>query len=164
MISMRRVAHCSFLAGWFAILTLASAAGIKWLEGYVVYENTESPDGRYGILVPSMEAWENNESDTAINCMVDLKHHRVIGKIQGADYFENQNHRGLSVTWADDSSLCVAEYDARFGFDSISILEPKDSSFVQTDLGKKIEQALTAVMVKQLHDKEGGPGDATPHF
>jgi uncharacterized protein YecT (DUF1311 family) len=161
---MRRVVHSFFLAGWFAILALANAAGIVWPDGYVVYENTESPDGRYGILVPSMETWEKSESEATTNYLANLKSHRVIGKIQGADYFEHQNHRGLTVKWAEDSSLCVAEYDARFGFDVISILEPKDSSFVQTDIGKKIEKALTTIMAKQLHDSESGPGDATPEF
>src|SRR5207237_9587015 len=52
----------------------------------------------------------------------------------------------------------------RFGFSSISILEPKGSNFVQTDIGQKIDKALTSVMAKQSHDSESGPGDATPHF
>lgn len=164
MISMRRVARNFFLVGWFAVVASANAARIEWPDGYVVYENSKSPDGRYGILVPSMETWEKNESEEAINYLADLKNHCVIGKIRDADYFEHQNHRGLEVRWGDDSSLCVAEYDARFGFDSISILEPKDSNFIQTDIGKKIEKALAAVMVKQSHDSESGGGDATPYF
>ena len=58
MISMGRMLPNFFLASWFAIVASANAAGIEWPDGYVVYENTESPEGRYGILVPSMETWE----------------------------------------------------------------------------------------------------------
>src|SRR5437660_4230757 len=132
MISMRRVVPKFFLAGWFAILALANAAGIEWPNGYVVYENTESPDGRYGILIPSMETWEKNESEEATNYLVDLKNHRVIGKIRDADYFEHQNHAGLLVTWAKDSKLAIADYEGRFGFESLIVIEPNASGFAQT--------------------------------
>jgi len=88
-----------------------------------------------------------------------------MGKIAGADYFEHQNHRGLKTIWAPESSWCVVQYQGRFGFDSISILEPKDSNFIQTDIGKRIDNALAAAINKKSHDgEEGGGGDATTYF
>ena len=115
------------------------AASLDWPDGYVVYENTASPDGRYGVLVPTMEAWEKDESLSQANYLADLKAHRVLGKLDSVDYFEHQNHRGLAAYWAPDSSICVIENDARYGAESISVLEIKDSSFSQTEIGDRIQ-------------------------
>jgi hypothetical protein len=62
------------------------------------------------------------------------------------------------------STWCIVEYDGRFGFDTISILELKGSGFVQTDIGKQIDKSLEAAIAKQSHDPESSGGDATPHF
>src|SRR5205814_2741768 len=140
------------------------AAAADWPEGYIVYEDSQSPDDRYAVLIPSRDAAEQDESLGATNYLADVKTHRLMGKIRGADYFEHQNHRGLQVTWAPDSSWCIVEYDGRFGFDTISILELKGSGFVQTDIGKQIDKSLKAAIAKQSHDPESSGGDATPHF
>lgn len=74
-------------------------AADDWPEGYDVYDGAKSPDKRYGILVPSVDAWEKDESLEETNYLADLKNHRLLGKIAGADYFRSQNHRGLEVKW-----------------------------------------------------------------
>ena len=153
-----------FAVGCFVFLSATKAAAGDWPDGCVVCENTQSPDERYGILVPSMDAWEKDESLEETNYLADLKAHQLMGKIRGADYFEHQNHRGLQVTWAPNSTWCIVEYDGRFGFDTISILELKGSGFVQTDIGKQIDKSLKAAIAKQSHDPESSGGDATPHF
>ena len=140
-----------------------TAAAVNWPDGYVVYENTVSPDGRYGVLVPAMETWEQDESLSEANYLADIKNHRVLGKIDKVDYFEHQNHRGLEVFWAPQSSVCVVENDGRYGADSISVLEINDSSFAQTEIGDRIQKSLNAVMKKQAHDPEMA-GDTFPHF
>jgi hypothetical protein len=53
--------------------------------GYVVYANTASPDGRHGVLVPTIEAWEQDESLSEANYLADIKNHRVLGKIDKVD-------------------------------------------------------------------------------
>ena len=131
-----------------------TAAAVNWPDGYVVYENTASPDGRYGVLVPTMETWEQDESLSEANYLADIKNHRVLGKIDKVDYFEHQNHRGLEVFWAPQSSLCVVENDGRYGADSISVLEINDSSFAQAEIGDRIQKSLDAAMKKQAHDPE----------
>ena len=140
-----------------------TAAAINWPDGYVVYENTASPDGRYGVLVPTMEAWEQNESLSEANYLADIKNHRVLGKIDKVDYFEHQNHRGLEVFWAPHSSVCVVENDGRYGADSISVLEINDSSFTQTEIGERIQKSLDSAMKKQVHDSEMS-GYVSPFF
>ena len=161
MLSMKRAVRLSFA---FLILALVRASAIDWPEGYVVYEKTQSPDEQYCVLVPSMDAWEKDKSLGETNYLANLKNHHLMGKIRGADYFEHQNHKALQAVWADDSSWCVVEYDERFGFATISILEPKGSSFVQTDIGKQIDKALATAINKQSHDKHRGGGDATTYF
>jgi uncharacterized protein YecT (DUF1311 family) len=140
-----------------------TAAVVNWPDGYVVYENTASPDGRYGVLVPTMEAWEQDESLGEANYLADIKNHRVLGKIDKVDYFEHQNHRGLEVFWAPQSSVCAVESDGRYGADSISVLEINDSSFAQTEIGDRIQKSLDAAMKKQAHDPEMA-GDVSPYF
>ena len=140
-----------------------TAAAVSWPEGHVVYENTASPDGRYGVLVPTMEAWEQDESLSEANYLADIKNHRVLGKIDKVDYFEHQNHRGLEVFWAPHSSVCVVENDGRYGADSISVLEINDSSFAQTEIGDRIQKSLDGAMKKQAHAPEM-TGDVSPYF
>ena len=165
MTSIMGVSRLFCALGWFVTLSVTKAVpAAEWPDGYVVYEKTESPDERYGILVPSIDAWEKDETLEETNYFADLKEHRLVGKIRGADYFEHQNHRGLQVQWAPDSTWCVVEYDERFGFGIISILEPKGSSFVQTDIGKRIDESLKAAVIKKSHDREAGTGDATTYF
>jgi hypothetical protein len=145
------------------VALFGTAAAVNWPDGYVVYENTASPDGRYGVLVPTMEAWEQDESLSEANYLADIKNHRVLGKIDKVDYFEHQNHRGLEVFWAPQSSVCVVENDGRYGADSISVMEINDSSFAQTEIGDRIQKSLDAAMKKQAHDPEMA-GDTFPHF
>jgi uncharacterized protein YecT (DUF1311 family) len=140
-----------------------TAAAVNWPDGYVVYENTASPDGRYGVLVPTMETWEQDESLSEANYLADIKNHRVLGKIDKIDYFEHQNHRGLEVFWAPQSSVCVVENEGRYGADSISVLEINDSSFAQTEIGDRIQKSLDGAMKQQAHAREMA-GDTLPHF
>ena len=136
MTSMMHPSRLFVTIGCFVILSVTRAAAADWPEGYIVYEESKSPDEKYAILIPSREAAENDESVGETNYLADLQKHQLTGKIRDADYFENQNHRGLQVVWAPDSTWCIVEYDGRFGFGTISILELKAPGFVQTDIGK----------------------------
>ena len=133
--------QCLVVTGvWFLTSIVAQAA--DWPEGYVVHKQSSSPDGQFGIVVPGSE--ETSEAEESFNYLGNVKIHQVVGKIDGANYFERQNHRDLSVTWSPDSKWCVVQYDARFGFDMIAVLELKASGLTQIDLGKHIEKSLVA--------------------
>jgi uncharacterized protein YecT (DUF1311 family) len=92
-----------------------------------------------------------------------LQTHQTLGEIHGTDYFERQNHSNLTVEWASDSKWCVVTNWARYGFASSAILELRDSSFTQTDIGGRIQKSLDSVMQKQSHDHEMS-GDTAPYF
>jgi uncharacterized protein YecT (DUF1311 family) len=145
----------SFSAGLlFALLAfdaariLQAAKPVDWPAGYKVDSDTVSPDECYGVVIPSREAAQDDTVD-AVNYLADLKAHRLLGKIKGSDYFEHQNHRGLSVVWADDSSWAVIEYDNRFGFASITVVEPHKTDFSQSEVGKFIQSSLNGIIAKE---------------
>ena len=72
MTSIVDASRLLFAVGCFVLLSATKAAAGDWPDGYIVYENTQSPDERYGILVPSMDAWEKDESLEEINYLADL--------------------------------------------------------------------------------------------
>ena len=142
---------------------LGIAAPGDWPKDYVVKENSESPDGHYAVLVQSMDAATGQEENESGVYLADVKSNTTMGNIDKVDYFEHQNHRGLEVFWAPDSSYCVIENDGRYGADTISILEIKDSTFVQTEIGERIQKSLDGAMKKQVHDSEMS-GYVSPFF
>lgn len=162
---------------FFAALTLLTANHViaatdstAWPQGYVVYEGSESDDGRYGIAVPESDDVAKEKPDPGVeeysyvNYLADLKNHKLIGRIQGSDYFAHQNHAGLKTLWSNDSSWCLIQYDERFGFYSMAILEPKDSKVVQTDIGDRIKKALATVIKSKGEGDDESGGDAMPYY
>jgi uncharacterized protein YecT (DUF1311 family) len=87
-------------------------------------------------------AIDQDATDGNITYLANLKTRKTLGEIRETDYFENQNHRDLQVVWAPDSSTCVLEYDDRYGFDSVVVLELTGESFRQIDIGKHIQKTL----------------------
>ena len=150
---------------WLAILWIGlvlargNAAGAGWPEGYVVAEDTTSPDGRYGIVIPVGDGTEENW----VNYLADLKEKRLLGAIKGFDFFQRQSHASLRATWAADSRWGVAELGSRFGFASLVVLEPADGVFAQMGVGAHIQKALDAAIARPARGKETS-GDASLRF
>ena len=119
---MRLVLGLAFASAALLLISTAAAAG-DWPKGYVVHENSESPDHQFGLVIPGSE--EVSEGSDAANYLASLKTHEFLGKLADADYFERQNHRHLNVIWSVDSKTCVVDYKGRFGFDTISVLQLK---------------------------------------
>jgi len=133
-----------------ALLSLASGGTAQaenstaWPEGYVIHST--SPDGQFGIVVPGRDLGVNEDGTDFENFVANLKTHQVLGKIEEADYFENQNHRGLHVTWAPDSTACVLTYDGRFGYDTIWLVEIKGSRFTAINIEKHLTKVLASAV------------------
>jgi len=72
---MRRVWILFTLSVSIAVSRTVAAA--DWPDGYVIYKGTESPDERYGILIPTFEAWDKDGSLEDTNYFADLKTHRL---------------------------------------------------------------------------------------
>jgi len=133
-------------------LSPAPATAAGWPENYVVAEDSTSPNGQYAVLIPTADADDQWET----NYLVDLKEKKLLGKIRGAGYFERSPRLGLAVLWADDSTWCAVEYDERWGFSGLSILEPTKHGFTQTEIGERITKACDAAMAKEQRHPTGG--------
>ena len=159
--------HAARFVGRFIVpfaFALALQAADEWPQGYIVEENSISPDQRYGIVLPSRETGADVEGEGEnTNYFADLKANRLLGKIEGADYFQGQNHRGLDVTWSKNSKFAVVVYQGRFGFWSAVVFEMEDSRFTQTDIGSHIHKAIDSVIAKQTQHRDSG-ADASPLF
>jgi uncharacterized protein YecT (DUF1311 family) len=142
----------------------ARAAAEGWPEGYEIAEHSESPDGRFGVLLPSREKADTFDDTEIPNALVNLKTRQRLGIIRAAHYFPGQNHSGLNVAWAPDSSWCAVIWQGRYGFDTITLLEPRGATCTQTEIGKHIQKALDSAIAVQAHDKDaGGYGSAFFH-
>ena len=84
----------------------------------------------------------------------DIPAHKLLGEIDGADYFEGQGRRDLTVIWDDVGKWCVAQYEVRFGFSALYVLEPAGASFGQREIGAAIQKALDSVITKESHKEE----------
>jgi hypothetical protein len=137
------------------------AAKEGWPEGYEIAEKSESPNGRYGVLLPSRETAQDLDEDKIVNKLVDFKTSRSLCVIHGVQYFPGQNHYGLKVKWAPDSSWCAVTYDARYGFGKITLVEIENGKCRQSDLGGYIQGALDEAITKESHKVQtSGYGDA----
>jgi hypothetical protein len=124
-------------------IAVLKAAGADWPQNYIVHKNSASPDGRYAVLVLSKEAAiDQDQTQANTTYLADLQTRQTIGDIRETDYFEGQNHRDLTVDWAPDSTACVLDYDGRYGFDSVFVLELQADSFRQIDIGRHIQKTL----------------------
>lgn len=155
------------LAALFCLLSFAGsfsparAAEDGWPEGYELAEKSESPNGRYGVLLPTRLTADALDDTDLKNTLVDLKTHHRLAVIHNAHYFSGQNHHDLSVAWAADSSWCVVIYGGRYGFENITLVELHGGKYTQTDLGAHIKKALDAAIARQGHGEDiGGCGTA----
>jgi uncharacterized protein YecT (DUF1311 family) len=152
-----------FAALFLCLFTACLSKADDWPRDYIIQQNSESPDRRYAALVKSQDAATDRNTDKSAVYLADTKAHTALGPIEKVDYFEHQNHRDLEVFWAADSSYCIVENDGRYGMDTLSVLEIKDSGFVQTEIGERIQKSLDDAMKKQSRDKEMS-GDVSLHF
>src|SRR5262249_28019580 len=131
-------------------LVISVKAATPWPKDYVVAEDSKSGNGRYGVLIPARDS-SSSDLDQPANYLADLEKHKVLGQIHNSFYSQGRNHQALAAYWAPDSSWVVVEYDGRFGFDSLMILEIGDDTISQTDVGRDIQQAINAVIAKAEH-------------
>ncbi|TSA35412.1 MAG: hypothetical protein D4R65_04555 [Verrucomicrobiaceae bacterium] len=151
---------------FFSLLVLSVTAycgGAGWPEGFSVAEDSVSPDGRFGALIPSREKAGDMDEDTIQNFLAEIPTHRKLAAIRGAHYFSGENHRDLHVAWAGDSSWAVVTYDGRYGFENITAIDMRGSKCLQTDIGSHIQKALNSAISRQTGD-QGSTCYGAAHF
>ena len=139
---------------------MLAAAGSGWPDGYLIEERSKSPNGRYGVLIPTRDE-ADDAGEKITNTLVDLKTHKRVAVIRGMHHFQGQNHAGLIVQWAEDSSWCAVTFEARYGFGTITLVELKSGT--QTDVGDHIQNVLDANITRQAGVPSGCYGSAWFH-
>lgn len=141
---------------FFSLLSLSVTAccGAGWPDGFSVDEDSVSSDGRFGALVPFREQAGDLDEDTIQNFLVEIPTRRKLAAIRGAHYFSGENHRGLHVAWAGDSSWAVVTYDGRYGFENITAMDMHGSECRQADIGSHIQKALNSAISRQTGNPE----------
>lgn len=79
----------------------------KLPQGFVLPEETISPDGKYGVIVPDRETFDPKERQ---NSLVDVKTQAVIARLDvksGSPLAHPQSYSGMSVVWSADSAVLV---------------------------------------------------------
>ncbi|MCE9609900.1 MAG: hypothetical protein K8R23_06795 [Chthoniobacter sp.] len=148
--------HATIFAALFVALCFVvsvQAAGIPWPKHYVLHEGSESPNKRFGVIIPNRDAIDEDREDVR-NYLADLKQHQIVGTISASHYSEGRNHSGMKMVWAPDSTWCVCVYEARFGFASITVLQIDGNTLTQREIGDHVQKSLDQVIVKESHKKE----------
>lgn len=151
--SVSRISFLAVLAlfSGFTVFHSASAAD-GWPDGYELNEETNSPDGRYGILITSRDGADDDE-EKVLNKLVEIKSHRILGTIKGSHYFSGQNHHGLDVNWGNDNSWCAVNYLGRWGFENVTLIDLKNGAFKQVEIGAYLQRALGNDISRQSKGK-----------
>lgn len=137
---------------WCVFVFCGAAKAEDWPKEWVVAEETESPNKQYAVLVPSFEKGADGGDRT--NYVVDLKAHRLLGKVRGADRVEGEPRGSLEAFWAADSTKVLLMYGwQREGFRAVTLVEVREGVLTQKDLGTLLHEKLDGEVAK--HRKGG---------
>jgi hypothetical protein len=104
----------------FFAWTGSAALAQKLPDGYIVADNSVSPDGRYGIIVP--KSAEEDTIKNPQNAVIDLRTGHLIGAIMlDPDYvaFDHINNGEIDPTqWSADDAVLLWTVDGKWGFET----------------------------------------------
>lgn len=132
-------------------ISLGKGLAEEWPKDFAIEEESVSPDGHYGILIPSIDSPVEGENFGEVNYLADIKEHQVLGRIQDARYSERANHASLKTSWTPDSRLCLLEYQARYDIHSLVVVEVEAGKLIrQSSIAGPALKEIEAVMVRQM--------------
>ena len=120
----------------------------KFAKEYLISRKTISPDKRFAVIYPTLEAEEaadeSNHSERIKNYLVALQPFAVIKSLDTQwPYFQNENHGGLSAEWSDDSSVALITLDAKWGPRDVFLVEFHDAKLSRiTNIARKAHDLL----------------------
>jgi hypothetical protein len=116
-----------------------SSAGLpeQYAKNYLVAASTISPDKKFAVIYPTLEAEEAaedaNHPERIKDYVVALQPFTVLGELQTKyPYFQNQNHGGISAEWSDDSSVALITLHGKWGPHEVFLLEFRDGKLART--------------------------------
>lgn len=112
-------------------------------QGYLLPEETLSPDHRYGVLVPQAGQFPANAANPK-NKLIEVKTGHVLGELVGSTGWKGMNHQSiLPARWAKDGSCLFWQVDGKWGPISLVLVRlENDKVLGQTDLYQEVVQAI----------------------
>ena len=108
-----------------------------YAKNYLIAANTISPDKKFAVIYPTLEAEEAandaNHPERIKDYIVALQPFTQLGELQTKyPYFQNQNHGGISAEWSDDSSVALITLHGKWGPHEVFLLEFHDGKLART--------------------------------
>jgi hypothetical protein len=109
----------------------------KYAKDYLVAPSTTSPDKKFAVIYPKLEAEEAaenaNHPERVKDYIVALQPFNALGELQTKyPYFQNQSNGGISAEWSDDSSVALITLDGKWGPHDVFLLEFHDGKLART--------------------------------
>ena len=102
----------------------------KYAKNYLIAENTISPNKKFAIIFPTLDA---SESKAAGDYLVCLKPFRILAKLDTKwPHFQNKSHGGISAEWSGDSGVALVTLDSKWGPGDIFLFALEDGKVKRT--------------------------------
>jgi len=130
-----------FAASILFFLT-ASAPSQTIPRGYLLPEETLSPDHRYGVLVPQADQFPDDARPK--NKLIEVKTGRVLAEIVGNTGWKGMNHETvLPARWAKDGSSLFWQVDGKWGPIALALVRIENGAVKgQTDIYQEVVQTI----------------------
>jgi hypothetical protein len=117
--------------------------GKQFPDGFGVVKSSLSPDGRYGVLAPD---WDHYEDGQPQNKLVEVKTGRVLAVIKAETGLVRMNHGGiLPSRWSSDGLFLLWHVDGKWSPRALVLLKvDKGEVKWQRDLLKLAQQEILA--------------------
>jgi len=123
---------------------LPADAPAEYRADYLLAPSSISPNKKLAFIYPKEgdEFPTDPESGTADNYLVTLDPFRIVGPLP-VGYFEEINHKGLSVKWAKDSSAAVIVSEGKWSPRCVIAFEVKEGQIAhQRELSQAVSDFL----------------------
>jgi sugar lactone lactonase YvrE len=103
----------------------------KYAKDYLVASSNTSPNKKFAVIYPTLEAEEAaenaNHPEHIKDYVVALQPFTILGELQTKyPYFQNESHGGINAEWSDDSSVALITLDGKWGPHDIFLVEFHD--------------------------------------
>jgi hypothetical protein len=109
----------------------------QYAKNYLIARSTISPDKKFAVIYPTLEAEEAaedaNHPERIKDYIVALQPFTLLGELQTKyPYFQNQNHGALSAEWSADSSVALITLHGKWGPHDVFLLQFRDGKLART--------------------------------
>jgi hypothetical protein len=126
-----------------------SSAGLpeQYAKNYLVARSTVSPDKKFAVIYPTLEAEEAADSAKGTEIKDYLVTLQPFAVLQALDtkrpYFQHESHGGLSAEWSDNSSVGLITLEAKWGPGDVLLVEFRDGKLSRmTNILRKARDLL----------------------